>query len=148
MDAHKKRLVLILFVILVVIFVIVRPYEHKSPETDAAYASKLSGCGAFPNGSEQKITDTSRVFIDLPKDIFPDKEHNLQFKTVQGSTTADWISNGGPYGEAMQSNGRPNCWSYYYEFDGQGEIDLSVKTAVTGMPDYSVRFSVTKNPTD
>lgn len=96
-------------------------------------------CGGIPNGSTQSIAETTRLFINLPKDIFPDKEHNLQFKTTKGNATAGWISNAGPYGEAFQAN--QDCWSYYYEFDGLGEIDLTAKNAKGGN-DYFARFVV------
>lgn len=97
-------------------------------------------CGGIPNGSTQNITETTRLFINIPKEVYPDKEHNLQFKTVSGNATAGWISNAGPYGEAFEST--PDCWSYYYEFDGSGEVDLTVKAATKSASDYFVRFIV------
>lgn len=103
---------------------------------------KVLLCGGIPNGSTQDITETTRLFINLPKDIYPDKEHNLQFKTVSGNATASWVSNGGPYGEGFGAEGNPGCWSYYYEFDGDGEVDLTVKNATREAPDYHVRFIV------
>lgn len=101
---------------------------------------KILLCGGIPNGSTQNITETTRLFINIPKDVYPDKEHNLQFKTVSGNATAGWISNAGPYGEAFETTS--DCWSYYYEFDGNGEVDLTVKGATKSIPDYFVRFIV------
>lgn len=101
---------------------------------------KILLCGGIPNGSTQKVTETTRLFINLPKDVYPDKEHNLKFKTINGNAIAGWISNAGPYGEAFQST--PECWSYYYEFDGNGEVDLTVKAATSSAADYFSRFIV------
>ena len=103
---------------------------------------KVLLCGGMPNGSTQNIRETTRLFINLPKDIYPDKEHNLQFKTASGNATASWVSNAGPYGEGYGAEGNPDCWSYYYEFDGSGEVDLTVKNATKDAPNYYVRFIV------
>jgi hypothetical protein len=103
---------------------------------------KLTACRAIPNNSIQKVKETTRLFINIPKDIFPDKDHNLQFKTISGNATAGWISNAGPYGEAFQATSE--CWSYYYEFDGEGELELRVKSAIPNIPDYTLRFIVSK----
>lgn len=101
---------------------------------------KILLCGGIPNGSTQHIAETTRIFINLPRDIYPDKDHNLQFKTVSGNATEIWISNAGPYGEAFQST--PECWSYYYEFDGRGEVNLSAQAARGSAPGYFARFIV------
>ena len=101
---------------------------------------KLAACHSIPEDSVQVVSETTRLFLNLPKDIYPDKLHNLHFTTVAGNATAGWISNAGPMGEAFQST--PACWSYYYEFDGTGEVDLRVPSAAAGVPDYSVRFLV------
>ncbi len=101
---------------------------------------KILLCGGIPNDSTQNITETTRLFINLPKDVYPDREHNLRFKTVSGNATAGSISNAGPYGEAFQAN--QNCWSYYYEFDGTGEVDVTAKAATVSASDYFVRFIV------
>ncbi len=102
--------------------------------------TKILVCGGISNGSTQNIPETTRLFINLPKNDFPDKNNNLQFKTVSGNATSTWISNAGPYGQAYQATA--NCWSYYYEFDGQGQIDLSAQNATTSQPNYLVHFIV------
>ena len=105
-----------------------------------AYADKLAACKAIPSESTQEVVGTSRVFINLPKDIYPDKDHNLQFHSADPTATAGSVTNAGPYGEAQ---GAPDgCWSYYYEFNGGGIIDLTVKSAQPPMPDYHARFVV------
>ncbi len=65
--------------------------------------------------------------------------NNLQFTTAAGDAKASWVSNAGPYGEAFEST--DECFSYYYEFDGVGVIDLKA-AGVMGAPDYNVRFVV------
>lgn len=107
---------------------------------------KVLLCGGIPNGSTQSVIDTTRLFINLPKDVYPDKENNLQFKTVSGNATSGYISNGGLPGQAYEAT--PECWSYYNEFDGNGEVDLTVKSARKDTPDYSVRFIVVPHPQD
>lgn len=97
-------------------------------------------CTGIPNDSNQTVSETTRLFINLPKDIFKDKDHNLQFKTVSGNAQATWISNAGPYGQAFQAN--ENCWSYFYELDGTGKLDLTSKSAVPNQPDYLVHFTI------
>jgi hypothetical protein len=99
-------------------------------------------CAGIPSNSTQNVTETTRLFINLPKNVYSDKEKNLQFKTVSGNAAAGWVSNGGPYGEGYQTS--DNCWSYYYEFNGNGEVDLNVKSTASGKPDYFVKFIVGK----
>lgn len=119
--------------------------------TQAGYKEadeKVLLCGGIPNGSTQNVIETTRLFINLPKDVYPDKEHNLRFKTVGGNATAGWISNGGPYGEGYGAKGNSGCWSYYYDFEGIGEVDLTVKSGMKNAPDYVVHFIVRPHPQD
>jgi len=105
-----------------------------------SFEQKLAACNAIPHNSTQKILETTRLFINLPKDIYPDEEHNLKFSTVSGNATAGRLGNCGSPGTGCQST--PECWSYYCQFDGNGEVDLNVKSAIKDMPDYFVRFIV------
>ncbi len=100
----------------------------------------LVACHSIPNQSVQQVAETTRLFLNLPKEIYPDKLHNLRFTTVEGNATAGWISNAGLPGEAFEAT--PACWSYYYEFDGNGEVDLRVSSALSAYPGYFVRFLV------
>lgn len=125
-----------------------RPFPRTNAEVDylinviVVYLpnQKTPACPSIPNGSVQTVRETTRLFINIPKDAYPDKERNLQFKTVSGSATSGYISNGGLPGEAFESTS--SCWSYYNEFDGIGEVDLTVKSAMKDRPDYFVRFIV------
>lgn len=100
-------------------------------------------CGGIANGSTEIIPETTRLFVNLPKAVYTDKDHNIVITTVNGTATANWISNGGPYGEAFPAN--DTCWSYYYEFDGQGRIDITSKSQMTGQPDYAAHFTIVRN---
>lgn len=105
-----------------------------------SYEDKLIVCKSIPNNSIQKVVETSRLFINLPKDVYPYENINYNFSTVNGNATAGYVSNGGPPGQAFEAT--PKCWSTYFEFDGNGEVDLKVKSAIKGMPDYFARFVV------
>ncbi len=114
-----------------------------SPAHDA-----FAACGALPNGSLQNVVETTRLFINLPRKDYlvsdSADDRSFQFVTASGTATALYISNGGPWGEGFDAT--PACWSTYFEFDGNGEVDLKVKSAVNGAPDYLVRFLVKGSP--
>lgn len=112
----------------------------------AVYEAKLAACKAYPNNSTQSVITTSRLAIYLPKDIYPERNNLLTFKTTNGSATAGWISNAGPAGQSY--GGSAECWAYYYEFDGVGETDLIATSSVADMPDYLVHFDVKPNQMD
>jgi len=97
----------------------------------------------MPNGSVYETRQTGRFFVRLPKDIYPFED--LEFVTVSGDATAGWISNAGLPGQAYGSS--PTCWSSYYELIGTGQLDITVKSAMEGVPNYSVRFNLSdSNP--
>lgn len=104
---------------------------HQNPGSDANKT--------IPNNSVQQVKETSRMFINMPKDSYP-KDILHSWTTVAGNATAGYISNGGLPGEGLDAT--PGCWSTYMEFDGSGEVDLRVKGVVEGAPDYFVRFIV------
>ena len=97
-------------------------------------------CGGVPNNSIERVRETTRLFINTPKDVYPDKNISDNFHTMHGNATAGYISNGGLPGYAFA--GSPECWSTYIDFEGNGEVDLRVKSAVKDEPDYFVRFIV------
>lgn len=100
--------------------------------------NRLIACNAFPNGSTQEVVETSRMFINIPKDIYPD----VNLAILTDGVTVGYVSNGGQYGYAAQ--GTPDCWSYYFEFGGVGTADILATSTVAGIPDYHVHFIVTK----
>jgi hypothetical protein len=113
--------------------------QHKAPH-EAELNQKIAGCNGIKNGETVTLPETSRTFINLPQDAFPDKNGNLSFTLVSGTATAGWVSNGGLYGEAMDA--KLGCWSYYYEFNGKGTLELVSKTALPDFPNYKVTFVI------
>ena len=98
-----------------------------------------SACQPILTNSVQRVVETSRLFVNVPKDFYP-KEISSYFTTVSGNATTLWVSNGGLPGEGLDAT--PECWSTYFEFDGSGEVDLRVKSTKTDVPDYFVRFII------
>lgn len=133
-------------VVLAIVLCAFAVWKLHTPTPAVSDDGKVLLCGGIPNGSTQNVIETTRLFINLPKDVYPDKEHNLQFKTISGNATSGYIYNGGLPGQAYEAT--PKCWSYYNEFDGNGEVDLTVKSAIKDMPDYVVHFIVRPNPQD
>jgi hypothetical protein len=111
----------------------------------ACYPENTNGSAyqPVPNNSVQQVKETSRMFIKMPKDLYP-KDILHSWTTVAGNATALYISNGGLPGEGLDAT--PGCWSTYFEFDGNGEVDLRVKSIASDAPDYFVRFIVSQNP--
>ena len=110
-----------------------------TPAATSATAQAINVCGGFPNDSTQQVASTGRLFIKLPKSIFPNKTA-IKFTTISGTATAGWISNAGPFGESYGAT--TNCWSYYYEFDGVGEVDLTAPINAAPATPYTVRFMI------
>lgn len=103
---------------------------------------KVAGSSAsqpIPNNSVQYLKETSRHFINMPKNLYP-KDISHSWTTVAGNATGGYVSNGGLPGEGLDAT--PGCWSTYVDFEGSGEVDLRVKSVVDGAPDYFVRFIV------
>ena len=122
-----------------------------SPQTNTHFQKRLAACGSLPNGSSTNVTETTRMFINLPKDIYP----NINLQITPRGATAGYISNGGLYGYAIGARGKPNCWSYYLEFDRtpdnqrqSGKVDIGAKSGVNGVPDYLIHFNVVPNSSD
>ncbi len=101
--------------------------------------NKLSACGALPNGTTTTVRNATRMYIAIPKDIYP----NVNVALASNGATATWVADSGEYGAAATSTVKENCWSYYFEFDGQGTVDLISKSGVTGVSDYILHFIVT-----
>lgn len=110
---------------------------YFGPYQKALADRRIAECGGFANGRTITATETTRLFVNVPRDIYPSP-------TIEPhSGTMGYVSNGGPYGEAMGSQGKPNCWSTYFEFGGKGSVDLTAKSAKSGIKDYVVHFNVT-----
>lgn len=118
----------------------------KNGSSSAAYASALAACGAYPDGSVQDVVETSRLVIKLPKGLYPNQSGLLTFKTASGAATAGWISNAGPAGESYGASS--DCWAWYYDFEGRGEVDLIATSSIAGVSDYVLHFNIVSNPAD
>lgn len=103
---------------------------------------KIAECKGIKNGSNLSVSETSRIFFYLPKDIYPNKDANLHSFTVSGNASAGYISSAGPPGEAYGIT--QDCWSYYDEFDGEGVVNLTAPSAIKGYTDYHITVTVTK----
>jgi hypothetical protein len=116
---------------------------HFLQTQHATALGRFSECGSLANSSTQTVTETSRMFINIPKDLYP----NVNLQIVSHGATAGTVSNGGPYGSAIGAQGKPNCWSYYFEFDGIGTVDLTSLSGTKSIPDYKLHFVVTSATT-
>ena len=147
---NRKIVPIIVLIILLAVgagcFAFVNHNKKLSEGALATYEAKLAACKAYPNNSTQNIVTTSRLFIYLPKDIYPNQSSLLAFKTASGTATAGWISNAGLAGQSYGATA--DCWASYYEFDGVGEVDLVATSSVAGVPDYLVHFTVKTNVMD
>lgn len=152
----RQKIILGIIGILVIGVLVVAVYffsqKNSSSEShDAAgsgqYAAGILACyphnptGAadkpIPNNSIQYVKETSRMFINVPKDLYP-QDLKDAWTTVSGNAVAGAV--GGGFGEVEGI--APGCWSSYVDFEGTGEVDLRVKSIVEGAPDYFVRFIV------
>jgi hypothetical protein len=132
---------IILLTIGIIVYLVVTR-QKTTPEAPFAFTeSALTQCTSFPNNSIQTVKETSRVFINLPKDFYPENITS-DFTMVEGTATAGYISNAGSPGHALEEN--DNCFSTYIEFNGTGKIDLKVDSTEVTAPTYLVHFVVTK----
>jgi len=138
MKKLSNKLFAVIFLVILTVILMWFLFEAKNNNID----DKLMQCGSIPNGSTVTLWSTSRKFINLPKDIFPDKDNNLQFKTINGNATAGRMP-AVVVGEDLESTEK--CWSYRYDFEGEGEIELTATSPIKNIPDYKVYFIVQFN---
>jgi len=148
MKLSKNRLI---FIAILSVLVLLGLFAYVSSQKKSQHIDSILACypksptGAedtpIPNNSVQYVKETTRMFINMPKDLYP-KDTLHSWTTVSGNATAGYISNIGFPGEA--EGAAPGCWSTYMEFDGSGEVDLRATSTVTGVPDYFVRFIVSQ----
>lgn len=112
---------------------------------------RLTECASVSNGSSLTVVQTTRMLINLPKDIFP----NIKLKMLFHGASASSISNAGAYGYASGADGRPNCWSYFFDFEltaknntKSGTLDIGSKSGIPGIPNYLIHFKVVVDPPD
>lgn len=109
--------------------------------TSQEVQNKLASCGSPQNGTTTKVVNESKVFISIPKDIYP----NVNLAMNTNGASANWASSAEQYGHATEQTVKSNCWSYYFQFTGEGTVDLVSKSGVTGTPDYVLHFVVTRS---
>jgi hypothetical protein len=114
-------------------------FSYTGP-ADTALLNTLKHCNAYPNDSTQQVANTSRLTIFLPRSLFPNQGGSLSFSTMSGTAMAGWVSNAGPMGEAQGAT--PDCFAYYYEFDGEGVVTLTATSSLPDVPTYTVHFDV------
>lgn len=124
---------------------------NGATRTSGELRNRLIACGSIPNGVSLTVVQTTRIFINLPKDFYPNIKLNV---TSRGATAAS-VSSGGAYGHAIDAQGKPNCWSYYLDFEltpnnktQSGTVDISSKSAFKNVSNYLIHFKVVVNPPD
>ena len=141
---RKLTVAAIIVASLVTTSISLMPAQGSAP-TNAEVKKRLIACGSLPNGSTTSVRKATRLSINLPREIYPTKI----LKISSLGATAGFISNGGPYGYGFAAHGKPNCWSYYFEFNltssntsGIGEVTIRSKSAVRGIPNYLIHIRV------
>lgn len=139
MNTRQKRNIGSILVVAICILVIFVLRKTSLPVTNEDVLNRrLNECGAYLNNSTHSIPETTRLFINIPKDIYP--SDNL---TISGhDATAGYISNGGEPGNALGAQGKPDCSSFYLEFSGDGAVDISSPSSSSSIPDYKIHFNV------
>ncbi len=120
-----------------------------SAPTNTDAKKRLAYCGSIPNGSSLEVVATTRMFLYIPKDIYP----RLKLNTKSFGATASPISNAGADGYAQSQKAKSSCWSHYFEFDLSpanrsqvGKVDISSKSAFKNVSNYLIHFRVVVNP--
>jgi len=110
-------------------------------------AKRLSACGAIPNGTSLPVVQTTRLFLFLPKDYFP----NIKLKITSHGASAGSVSSAGSYGYAQSANAKSGCWSYYLDFEltpsnksSSGTVDIGSTNVLKTLSNYLIHFKVTK----
>ena len=145
----KRRVTTIVVIVaLLALTTVAVSATQRSTETKTDFKKRLVACGSRPNGSWLTVPQTTRLIINLPKDIYPTKI----LKITPHGAMASYISNGGAYGYSFGARGKPNCWSYYFEFDltsankkQSGTVDIGSKSVIRNFPNYLIHIKVVEN---
>jgi hypothetical protein len=154
MHLNERFILIIIFLIFAMItgFFLLSPknppadnYPAVSPTANPNpiinLVERLKICESIPNGTIQEVSETTRLFINLPEDIYPFE--NREF-TFNGATAGIITSGEGlpPQNGSLEEFVKNKCATHYYEFNGNGTVDLKVKSAVSGVLDYVIHFRV------
>lgn len=117
-------------------------------QTRTDMKKRLVTCGSFANGSTVTVAQATRLFINLPKGIYPTQI----LKISPHGALAGFSSEGGDYGYGFATPGKANCWSYSFRFmlsptnkGRSGNVDISSKSAVRGISNYLIHIKVLAN---
>ncbi len=120
-----------------------------SAPTSTDAKKRLTYCMSIPNGATLTVVATTRMFLYLPKDIYP----NLKLNTKSIGATAGPITNAGADGYAQSQKVKSGCWSHYFEFDltpanksQVGKVDIGSKSAFKNVSNYLIHFTVVIDP--
>ena len=118
-----------------------------SGHTNADLKKRLDYCGSIPNGSYLTVVETTRLFLFLPKNYFP----NVKLNTVARRASVNPVYPGA-YGNAQSGNAKPGCWSYSLDFElsannkaGIGTVRIGSRNAFKSVSNYSIHFTVVVN---
>ena len=79
--------------------------------------SDLPACGSIPNGSSLTVVQTTRLFIFLPKDFYP----NIKLNVTSHGAFASSVTNADVYGYAQSRSARSDCWFLCTSSDASDE---------------------------
>ena len=113
--------------------------------TNADAKKRFAYCGTFPNGATLIVVETTRLIIKIPKDLFP----NIKLTVTSHGAIAGALSNLGAYGYAFSRDAKPDCWSYFFDFERtpnnktqSGTVDIGSKSAYKTVSNYLIHFKV------
>ena len=115
--------------------------------SNADLKKRLAYCGSIPNSASLTVVETTRLFLFLPKDYFP----NVKLKMVAQGASASAIYPGA-YGSAQSKDAKMGCWSYGLDFEllptnksGTGTITIGSHNAFKSLSNYLIHFKVVVN---
>lgn len=144
-----KRLTVVIVTASLLMFSGLHAATSATP-TNTDLKKRLAYCGSIPNGASLTVVDTTRLFIFLPKDLYP----LLRLNVSSHEATAFPAHNDGSDGYAQSRDARPGCWSHYFEFHvasgigrpSAGIVDIDSKSAFKTVSNYLIHFKVVVNP--
>ena len=148
-EKMKRRRVLSVVGSTLVVLALLGFSASANASTNADLKRRLEYCGSIPNGSSFTVVDTTRLFIFLPKDLYP----RLRLNVSSHEATAFPAHNDGSDGYAQTRDAKPGCWSHYFEFDvasgigrpSAGIVDIGAKSAFKTVSNYLIHFKVVVN---
>ncbi len=117
--------------------------------TNADAKKRLAYCGSFPNGASLTVVGTTRLIISIPKDLYP----KINLTVISHGATAAPLPNLGAYGHSFTRDSKPDCWSYFLDFEltpgnksHVGRVNIGSKSAFKTVPNYLIHFKVVDQP--